>query len=170
MRVSLYTKRGCHQVHLIHHLSFSDLQRAVELNAKLAPHVLQFVDFHFRNFFDTPSVEQAGDDLDTHFRINYEQLTSAKDDQLDLKDNLGNLVQFVSHCLTIFDRVSSGCDVHEMQRLLTMCTQRIVANRLSLEDAVGAVKLNITIFTDFFSSLSSLRQPHPISVHAFSRS
>lgn len=136
------------------------------------PHVLQFVDFHFRNFFDTPSVEQeAGDDLDTHFRINYEQLISAKDDQLDLKDNLGNLVQFVSHCLTIFDRLPSGCDVHEMQRLLTMCTQRLVANRLSLEDTVGAVRFYVTIFTTFFFlTLSSPRQPHPISVRAFSRS
>lgn len=134
--------------------SSSDLQRAVELNAKLVPHVLQFVDFHFRKFFDTPDEDQAGDDLETPFAINYDQLISSKDDQLEVKDNLGCLVQFVSHCLSIFDRSRLGCDVHEMQRLLTLCTERLVANRLSLENTVGAVWSCFSIFNDlsFFSN------------------
>ncbi|KAH8418133.1 hypothetical protein KR222_004613, partial [Zaprionus bogoriensis] len=127
--------RGCFEQQLdIRRTLYENLQRAVELNSKLVPHVLQFVDFHFRKFFETPSVDEAVDDLDTHFRINYDQLISAKDEQLELKDNLGCLVQFVSQCLVIFDRAPSGCDVQEMQRLLTLCTQRLVANRLSLED------------------------------------
>lgn len=111
--------------------------------------MLQFVDFHFRKFFDTPSVDQAGDDLETPFAINYEQLISLKDDQVEVMDNLGCLVQFVSHCLSVFNRSPLGCDVHEMQRLLTLCTERLVANRLSLEDTVGAVSSFLSISTDF---------------------
>ncbi|XP_002006644.2 Fanconi anemia group I protein [Drosophila mojavensis] len=113
---------------------YENLQRAVELNAKLVPHVLQFVDFHFRGFFNTPSADQSADDLDTDFAINYDRLVIVKDEQLDIKDNLGCLVQFVAHCLAIFERGPSGCDVREMQRLLTICTQRLVTNRLPLED------------------------------------
>ncbi|EDV98457.1 GH22660 [Drosophila grimshawi] len=127
--------RSCFEQQLgIRRTLYENLQRAVELNAKLVPHVLQFVDFHFRGFFDTPFVDEAGDDLDTQFGINYDRLVSVKDEQLELKDNLGCLVQFVSHCLAIFERAPTGCDVHEMQRLLTFCTQRMVANRLPLED------------------------------------
>lgn len=109
----------------------------MELNAKLVPHVLQFVDFHFRGFFDTPSADQSADDLATDFAVNYDRLVVVKDDQLDIKDNLGCLVQFVAHCLAIFERGPSGCDVREMQRLLALCTQRLVTNRLPLEDTVS---------------------------------
>ncbi|XP_064535940.1 Fanconi anemia group I protein homolog [Drosophila montana] len=128
--------RSCFEQQLgIRRTLYENLQRAVELNAKLVPHVLQFVDFHFRGFFDTPAAgDQAADDLDTNFAINYERLVSVKDDQLELKDNLGCLVQFISHCLAIFERAPYGCDVRELQRLLTVCTQRLVTKRLPLED------------------------------------
>ncbi|KAH8355258.1 hypothetical protein KR093_009668, partial [Drosophila rubida] len=127
--------RSCFDQQLeIRRTLYENLQRAVELNAKLVPHVLQFVDFHLRSFFDTTSADQVGDDLDTHFTINHEQLVGSKDEQVELKDNLGCLVQFVSYCLAIFERAPSGCDVREMNRLLTLCIQRIVANRLPLED------------------------------------
>ncbi|XP_034479900.1 Fanconi anemia group I protein [Drosophila innubila] len=127
--------RSCFDQQLdIRRTLYENLQRAVELNAKLVPHVLQFVDFHLRSFFDTPPADEVGDDLDTRFSVNYELLLGSKDEQVELKDNLGCLVQFVSHCLTIFERAPSGCDVREMQRLLTLCTQRLVANRLHLED------------------------------------
>lgn len=140
--------------------ALSDLQRAVELNAKLVPHVLQFVDFHFRGFFETPSVDQSADDLDTDFSINYDRLVTVKDDQLELKDNLGCLVQFVAHCLAIFERGPFGCDVREMQRLLTLCTQRLVANRLSLEDIVSICNCLLLFLFINILILPRLRQLH----------
>ncbi|ALC42831.1 FANCI, partial [Drosophila busckii] len=114
---------------------YENLQRAVELNAKLVPHVLQFADFHFRSFFDTPSEDEVIDDLDCKFDIHYDKMVSEEHEQLQLKDNLGRLVQFLAYCLAIFERAPYGCDVTEMQRLLTLCTQRLVANRLPLEAA-----------------------------------
>lgn len=119
-----------------------DLQRAVELNAKLVPHVLQVIDWHFRSFFDTPSAEDAGDDLDTVFRICYDQLVSSSDDQhmeIQLKDNLGKLIQFVANCLAVFDRAPSGYDTREMNRLMSFCVDRMVANRLPLEEIVSKI-------------------------------
>ncbi|EDV59451.2 Fanconi anemia group I protein homolog [Drosophila erecta] len=116
---------------------YENLQRAVELNAKLVPHVLQVIDWHFRSFFDTPSAEEAGDDLDTVFRIRYDQLVSSNDNQhmeIQLKDNLGKLIQFVANCLAVFDRAPSGYDTREMDRLLSFCVDRMVANRLPLEE------------------------------------
>ncbi|EDW47016.1 GM20650 [Drosophila sechellia] len=118
-------------------LGSRNLQRAVELNAKLVPHVLQVIDWHFRSFFDTPSAEDAGDDLDTVFRIRYDQLVSSSGDQhmeIQLKDNLGKLIQFVANCLAIFDRAPSGYDTREMNRLMSFCVDRMVANRLPLEE------------------------------------
>ncbi|XP_034654239.1 Fanconi anemia group I protein homolog isoform X1 [Drosophila subobscura] len=116
---------------------YENLQRAVELNAKLVPHILQVIDWHFRSFFDTPSAEEAGDDLDTVFRIRYDKLVSASDQlhmEVQLKDNLGKLVQFVANCLVAFERASSGYDTREICRLLTLCVQRMVANRLTTDD------------------------------------
>ncbi|XP_026842269.1 Fanconi anemia group I protein homolog [Drosophila persimilis] len=116
---------------------YENLQRAVELNAKLVPHVLQVIDWHFRSFFDTPSAEEAADDLDTVFRIRYDQLVTASDQQhmeIQLKDNLGKLVQFVANCLVTFERAPSGYDTREISRLLALCVQRMVANRLPIDD------------------------------------
>ncbi|KAH8253655.1 hypothetical protein KR032_006379 [Drosophila birchii] len=116
---------------------YENLQRAVELNAKLVPHVLQVIDWHFRSFFETPTAEDAGDDLDTVFRIRYDQLVSASDEQhmeVQLNDNLGRLIQFVANCLVIFERAPTGYDTREMNRLLNFCEQRMAANRLPLED------------------------------------
>ncbi|XP_030375244.1 Fanconi anemia group I protein [Scaptodrosophila lebanonensis] len=116
---------------------YENLQRAVELNAKLVPHVLQFVDWHFRSFFDTSPSLEGGDDLDSEFNVRFSLLVEAKDDQhmeLQLHDNLGCLVQFVANCLAIFERAPAGYDTREMKRLLNLCIQRIVANRLPLED------------------------------------
>ncbi|XP_017093956.2 Fanconi anemia group I protein homolog [Drosophila bipectinata] len=116
---------------------YENLQRAVELNAKLVIHVLQVIDWHFRSFFDTPSEEDVLDNLDTVFRIRYDNLVSANDDQhmeIQLKDNLGRLIQFVGNCLAIFERAPTGYDAREMNRLLNLCVQRMVDNRLPLED------------------------------------
>ncbi|KAH8284890.1 hypothetical protein KR054_002362 [Drosophila jambulina] len=116
---------------------YENLQRAVELNAKLVPHVLQVIDWHFRSFFETPAAEDAGDDLDTVFRIRYDQLVTASDEQhmeVQLNDNLGRLIQFVANCLAIFERAPTGYDTREMNRLMNFCEQRMAANRLPLED------------------------------------
>ncbi|KAH8277898.1 hypothetical protein KR018_009894, partial [Drosophila ironensis] len=118
---------------------YENLQRAVELNAKLVPHVLQVIDWHFRSFFKTTSAQDGGDDLDTVFRIRYDELVCATDEQhmeIHLKDNLGRLIQFVAHSLAIFERAPSGYDAREMHRLLNLCVQRMIANRLPLEDVL----------------------------------
>ncbi|XP_017044461.1 Fanconi anemia group I protein homolog [Drosophila ficusphila] len=116
---------------------YENLQRAVELNAKLVPHVLQVIDWHFRSFFETPAAEESDDDVDTVFRIRYDQLVTSNDDlhmEIQLKDNLGRLIQFVANCLAVFERAPSGYDTREMNRLLGFCVDRMVANRLTLED------------------------------------
>ncbi|XP_068145106.1 LOW QUALITY PROTEIN: Fanconi anemia group I protein homolog [Drosophila tropicalis] len=117
---------------------YENLQRAVELNAKLVPHILQVIDWHFRSFFETsPAEDQVANDVDSVFRIRYDLMVSSNDDMhmsIQLKDNLGQLVQFVSQCLAIFERSPYGYDASEMQRLLTLSVQRLVANRLNLED------------------------------------
>ncbi|KAH8389032.1 hypothetical protein KR200_011962 [Drosophila serrata] len=141
IRCTLYESKleniSFHQSYFDAQFIYIDLQRAVELNAKLVPHVLQVIDWHFRSFFETPAAEDAGDDLDTVFRIRYDQLATAIDEQhmeIQLNDNLGRLIQFVANCLSIFERAPTGYDTREMNRLMNLCEQRMTANRLPLED------------------------------------
>lgn len=76
--------------------------------------------------------------------------------EIQLKDNLGRLIQFVANCLAIFERAPTGYDAREMNRLLNLCVQRMVDNRLPLEDTVSrsVIKLKkykIIIHFDFQS-------------------
>ncbi|KAI8035735.1 hypothetical protein M5D96_011485 [Drosophila gunungcola] len=146
---------------------YENLQRAVELNAKLVPHVLQVIDWHFRSFFETPSAEDAGDDLDTVFRIRYDQLVSSSDDQhmvLQLKDNLGRLIQFVANCLVIFERAPSGYDTREMNRLIAfLCGslggQQIAIRRHSTHLKCALVLQQLNIIEGIISHLLLSSKP-----------
>uniref|UniRef100_A0A1A9UWR1 Uncharacterized protein n=1 Tax=Glossina austeni TaxID=7395 RepID=A0A1A9UWR1_GLOAU len=38
----------------------NDVRRAVELNSRLVPHVVYFIECHFRSFFESPSAQDDG--------------------------------------------------------------------------------------------------------------
>ncbi|KAM7345711.1 Fanconi anemia complementation group I [Cochliomyia hominivorax] len=117
---------------------YENLQRAVELNPKLVPHILQFIDWHFRSFFVAPIEE----DVDQVFSIKFDKIVSAKDaleNEIEINDNLGKLLLFVSHCLVIFEKFETEYDTREMKRLINASLEKVIGKNIKFEDLTGSL-------------------------------
>lgn len=115
---------------------FIDLQRAVELNPKLVPHILQFIDWHFRSFFDAPLEE----DEDHVFAVKFDKIVCANDlqeNEIEINDNLGRLLLFVSHCLVIFEKFETEYDTREMKRLINVSLEKVIGKNVKFEQMVS---------------------------------
>ncbi|XP_014090241.2 Fanconi anemia group I protein homolog isoform X3 [Bactrocera oleae] len=112
---------------------YENLQRAVELNPKLVPHVLQFIDWHFRSFFRVPNAT----DVEGNFCVMFDKVvrtSSVNAYELQIQDNLGLLVQFVSHCLIKLEGFEIGYDVREIKRLLRLAVDKVITKELQFEE------------------------------------
>ncbi|XP_036335814.1 uncharacterized protein LOC118746136, partial [Rhagoletis pomonella] len=112
---------------------YDNLQRAVELNPKLVPHVLQFIDWHFRSFFRVSTVNGEVED----FCVLFEKVVCSATEnvyEIQIQDNLGLLIQFISHCLSQFQQFDVEYDVGEMQRLLHLAVKKVINKDLQFEE------------------------------------
>ncbi|XP_004534830.1 Fanconi anemia group I protein isoform X2 [Ceratitis capitata] len=104
---------------------YENLQRGVELNPKLVPHVLQFIDCHFRSFFRVSHDKKDIEDYCILFERSVRS-TTAKADELEVQDNIGLLIQLVSHCLANFQQFESEYNVSEIVRLLRLAVTKVI--------------------------------------------
>uniref|UniRef100_A0A1A9ZCX7 Fanconi anemia group I protein n=1 Tax=Glossina pallidipes TaxID=7398 RepID=A0A1A9ZCX7_GLOPL len=119
---------------------YENLQRAVELNNKLVPHIVQFIDWHFRSYFEAPLEE---DDCN-QFKVKFEKITKATDDQeneIHIYDNLGLLLVFIAHCLVIFENFEYEYNVREMRRLIETSIEKTLNKEIKFESTMGSLTL-----------------------------
>ncbi|KAL9917468.1 Fanconi anemia complementation group I [Glossina fuscipes fuscipes] len=119
---------------------YENLQRAVELNNKLVPHIVQFIDWHFRSYFESPLEE----DDSNQFKVKFEKITKATDDQeneIHIYDNLGLLLVFIAHCLVIFENFEYEYNVREMRRLIETSIERTLNKGIKFESTMGNLTL-----------------------------
>lgn len=111
------------------------------------PHILQFIDFHFRSFFNAPIEE----DVDQVFSVKFDKIVYAKDaleNEIEIHDNLGKLLLFVSHCLVIFE---SEYNTREIERLINLSLEKVIGKNINFEDMVNRnTCANLTISTYFY--------------------
>lgn len=96
---------------------------------------MQFIDWHFRSFFDAPIDE----DVDHVFNVKFDKIVAAKDEmenEILINDNLGKLLLFVSHCLVIFEKFETEYDTREMKRLINVSLEKVMGKNLKFEDTV----------------------------------
>lgn len=101
------------------------------------PHVLQFIDWHFRSYFTYKSTKKDEIDIlsfnDVDFQIQFEKLVEAKDNQSNniyIYDNLGRLLILLSHCLLIFENFKTEYNVKEISRLIQFSIDKVSADNL----------------------------------------
>ncbi|XP_058450886.1 Fanconi anemia group I protein [Malaya genurostris] len=123
----------------IRELLYDSLGRAVEFNSKLLPHVLQFIDWHFCNYFNE-SVEGAFQiDFEKCVRYKQDNSEDADNDQLqqfEIFDNVGKLTAFMVHCVTLSDQHDVQHDNEGVKKLLNDVVKQI--DTISL-DSLGII-------------------------------
>ncbi|KAL5278237.1 FANCI family protein [Megaselia abdita] len=95
--------RNCfQQVFQIKKTLYENLMRAAELKTELIPHILQFIDFHFRSYF---TVIPEEDICEIHFENIKE-------------DNLGLLTNFVTNCVFKADNLNLNYETSSIKNVL----------------------------------------------------
>ncbi|XP_055593420.1 Fanconi anemia group I protein-like [Uranotaenia lowii] len=138
--------RGCFTQSLeIRELLYESLGRAVEFNAKLLPHVLQFIDWHFCGYFS----ESLDGDLEIDFERCVRYKADASEDlsggaeqslqQLEVFDNIGKLATFMVQCLVLCDQHDVQHDNDTVRKLLKDIVQRIDTISLDKLGIIGTL-------------------------------
>lgn len=127
---------------------YDTLLRAVDQNTQLAPHVLFFIDFHFRNYFEMDQL---------NFTIKFREFIAESEDKIEVWDNLGALIYFVGFCVVTCDKFELQYDTVILKDLLESLINRIADVTLeSLGVSGPASPLNIAIGTHFVQCLEGV--------------
>lgn len=106
---------------------YEGLTRAIEINPKLTSHFLTFIDWHFRNYFDIDPTKCV---------INFKQIVREFNGRLEVWDNLGKLIIFVSSCIVTCDQHSIGND--------NQCVISLLSSLLDRVDSITLAQLEIS--------------------------
>lgn len=116
---------------------YDGLFNAIQHNSRLIPHVLQFLDWHFRSYFD-----EAGDGLE----INFDKCVSECGGDLkyaQVNDHIGKLLQFMAFTLVLLDAHGLEYDSEDLKEFFGRLVQKI--DSITMEH-IGLVRLNYTLF------------------------
>lgn len=80
------------------------------------------------------------EDVDHVFCVKFDKIVTAKDsmeNEIEINDNLGKLLLFVSHCLVIFEKFETEYDTRAIKRLINISLEKVMGKNLKFEDTVS---------------------------------
>lgn len=89
------------------------------------------------------------EDEDHKFGVKFEKIVYSKDlqeNEIEIQDNLGRLLIFVSHCLVIFEKFEAEYDTREIKRLIKLSLEKVIGKELKFEDLVSGNRQNVFLF------------------------
>lgn len=123
--------RNCFQQNFqIKKTLYENLMRATELKTELIPHVLQFIDFHFRSYF---SVIPEEDLCEIHFENIQE-------------DNLGLLTNFVTSCVFKADNQNLNYETISIKNVLNEIISKAVDGTYKFPGEISISSINQASF------------------------
>lgn len=129
------TLRKCfNQTYEIKEVLYDGLTNAMQMNAKLTPHLLQFFDLHFREFF-----EMTDQQLTIKFQKCVVEQNSGGIVTVQIRDHVGRLLHFMGQCILICEQTEQDYEVCDLKEFFSQLIER--ATKIHLED-LGLVKLN----------------------------
>lgn len=109
--------RKCfNQTFEVKEIMYEGLMRAITFNAKLTPHIIEFLDVHFRSYFDV---------TETHFEIFFESVIRERNGQIEVWDNLGQLTLLMGHCIVTCNKNQLNYDTNVLQLFLKSMMKNI---------------------------------------------
>lgn len=127
--------RKCfNQPYEIKEVLYDGLGNAVQQNPKLIPHVLRFLEWHFRSYF----CEMANT-----ISINFDKaiIEIDQDDTvtIQINDHIGKLLQFITQCLILHEHHGLDFEIKDLQQFFEKLVEQIDSINL---DEIGLVSLN----------------------------
>lgn len=143
--------RKCfNQTHEIKETLYEKLLPSMELNPNITPHVLQFLDWHFRNYFDVSS------GCSIKFNKCVREQVVDGNSTVQVYDQIGKLLQFMCQAVLICDHNAVEYDTSDLKEFLGILLERIdliTVQRLGLVSSLFDVQQSINFSN--FSAINS---------------
>lgn len=118
--------RKCfNQTHEIKETLYDCLINAVDGNLNITPHIIQFLELHFRAYFQIDGAK---------ITINVDKIIGAN--ELQINDHLGKLIKCIGHCIILCDQGALDFDTAALKKFFHDLVHRIALNDL---DALNSV-------------------------------
>lgn len=132
-------RRSFNQTYEIKEILYDNLIKAADGNLKLTPYIIQFLELHFRAYFQSN---------DSRMAINFDKIVVEIDEGADVKvnDQLGKLMKCVGHCVLACQQGDMEFDTTSLQQFFNE-----LINRLFLidSDALKIVSSNSVQIYEF---------------------
>lgn len=119
------------QKYEIKEILYDGLFNSIQQNSKLIPHVLQFLDWHFRNYFN-----ELGDFLEIDFEKCVSEVATGELKSIQVNDHIGKLLYFITHCIILLDQHNLEFDATDLKEFFDKLIQKI--HTISMEQ-IGLV-------------------------------
>lgn len=120
--------RKCfNQTYEIKEILYEGLSNAVQQNAKLIPHIFQFLEWHFRSYFS-----EIDDTVQINFDKAISEVNQGETTAVQVNDHVGELLQFLTQCFILLERHGLEFDVTELKELFDKLLEKI--DTITLDD------------------------------------
>lgn len=120
--------RKCfNQTYEIKEILYEGLSNAIQQNFKLIPHIMQFLEWHFRSYFN-----EVDDTVDINFDRAVIEVKQGDTMNVQINDHVGELLQFLTQCFILLDRHDVEFEVTELKALFDKLLQQF--DTIALED------------------------------------
>lgn len=118
------------QKYEIKEILYDGLSNAIQHNHRLIPHVLQFLDWHFRSYFN---------ELGEYLEIDFEKCVSESGEPkvVQLNDHIGKLLHFMAFCLVLLEIHGLDYDSADLKEFFERLLEKI--DSVNMEQ-IGLVK------------------------------
>lgn len=126
--------RKCfNQTFEIKEILYDGLSGAVQQNPKIITHVLQFLDWHFRSYFN-----EIADTITINFDKAITEINNGDITNIQINDHIGKLLQFITQCIILLDHFELEFDVNDLKEFFEQLLEKMDTITL---DQLGLVSM-----------------------------
>lgn len=127
--------RKCfNQTYEIKEILYDGLSNAIQQNPKLIPHVLQFLEWHFRSYFN-----EIGDTITINFDRAINEVNQGDTTTIQINDHIGQLLQFITQCFILIEHHGLGFETADLTEFFEKFIDHI--------DSIGLDDLGLVCWT-----------------------
>lgn len=113
--------RKCfNQTFEIKEILYDGLSGAVQQNPKIITHVLQFLDWHFRSYFN-----EIADTITINFDKAITEISNGDSTTIQINDHIGKLLQFITQCIILLDHFELEFDVTDLKEFFDQLLEKM---------------------------------------------
>lgn len=134
--------RKCfNQTYEIKEILYDGLSSAVQQNPKIITHVLQFLDWHFRSYFN-----EIADTITINFdkaiiEVNHGDITAVQ-----INDHIGKLLHFIAQCIILLEHLELEFDINDLKEFFEQLLEKMDTITL---DQLGLVRVILFFYCKF---------------------